>query len=139
MNYPTQNPSAAGQEGTGALGTAAPHPLTEAEERLTMDGTNAAVPTLAPPGPDEGAGSVAEAVSATTWHSDKRITTLWSLNQNRNSWIGTNDAGWKKLANNSDTAVVALTILAAHARDTNTRVDYREETADNMVHEMYVW
>jgi hypothetical protein len=46
--------------------------------------------------------------------------------------------GWKKLANNSDSAIVALTVLSASARQTQTQVNYRDE-ADGMIHEMYVW
>lgn len=43
-----------------------------------------------------------------------------------------------KLANNSDTAIVALTMLGANARQTQGIVNYRQES-DNMIHEMYVW
>ncbi len=46
--------------------------------------------------------------------------------------------GWAKLANNSDSAIVAFTTLGANARQTQGFVSYRQE-ADNMVHEMYVW
>ena len=53
----------------------------------------------------------------TAWLNDKRITGLWSINQNRNSWVYVNGIGWKKLANNSDSAIVALSMLSAHARE----------------------
>jgi hypothetical protein len=46
--------------------------------------------------------------------------------------------GWVKLANNSDTAIMALTMLGANARQTQGIVNYRQES-DNMIHEMYVW
>ncbi len=139
MDAPTKEPPSAGAGGAATtLGTAAPNPLSESDAALAINGAQAA-PTLMPPGAGEGAAAAVEAVTATVWHSDKRVTALWGINQNRNSWMGTNDAGWKKLANNSDTAIVALTILAAHARDTNGRIDYREETSDGMVHEVYVW
>jgi hypothetical protein len=72
------------------------------------------------------------------WQNNKRITGLWSINQNRNSWVGVSGVGWKKLANNSDTAIVALTMLSAHAREKNSPVNYREEK-DGMIREMYVW
>lgn len=72
------------------------------------------------------------------WQNNKRITGLWSINQNRNSWVGISGVGWKKLANNSDTAIVALTMLSAHAREKNSPVNYRTEK-DGMIHEMYVW
>jgi len=72
------------------------------------------------------------------WVNNKQITSLWSLNQNRNSWVGISGIGWRKLANNSDSAIMALTILSAHAREKGSVVNYREEN-DGMIHEMYVW
>jgi hypothetical protein len=80
----------------------------------------------------------AAAAAAVGWQNNKQIVALWSINQNRNSWAYVNGIGWKKLANNSDTAVVALTLLSAHARDFNRSVNYRD-AADGMIHEMYVW
>jgi len=74
----------------------------------------------------------------TTWNSNKRVTALWAINQNRNSWAYIAGVGWKKLANNSDSAVVALTILAAHAKQSQTNYNYRDES-DGMIHETYVW
>jgi hypothetical protein len=72
------------------------------------------------------------------WNSDKRVQGLWSINQDRNSWVYLSDVGWKKLANSSDTSIVAMTALAAHARQMQSRIDTREE-ADGMIYEIYVW
>jgi hypothetical protein len=83
--------------------------------------------------PTEGAAS-----GVTAWQNSKKITGLWSINQNRNSWVHVDGIGWKKLANNSDSAIVALTLLGAHAREKGTNVNYREES-DGMIREMYVW
>jgi hypothetical protein len=80
----------------------------------------------------------AEAGAYTAVNSDKRVTALWGINQNRNSWAHIAGVGWKKLANNSDSAVVALTILAAHAKQSQTNYTYRDES-DGMIHESYVW
>jgi poly(3-hydroxybutyrate) depolymerase len=74
----------------------------------------------------------------TAWQNNKQITALWSINQNRNAWVGVGGIGWKRLANNSDSAIVALTMLSAHAREKGSTVNYREES-DGMIHEMYVW
>jgi hypothetical protein len=78
------------------------------------------------------------AIGASTWQNNKKFNALWSINQNRNSWVGVEGIGWKKLANNSDSAIVALTMLASHARQKGSIVNYREE-ADGMIYEMYVW
>lgn len=72
-----------------------------------------------------------------TWQNNKRINGLWSINQNRNSWVNIAGVGWKQLAGNSDSAIVALTMLAAHAREKDSPVNYREES--NKIQEIYVW
>jgi hypothetical protein len=74
----------------------------------------------------------------TGWQNDKRINALWAINENRNVFVGVVGAGWKKLANNNDSGIVALTLLSGSARITQTAVNYRDE-ADGMIHEMYVW
>jgi hypothetical protein len=80
----------------------------------------------------------AAAAGVTAWQNGKKITGLWSINQNRNSWLHVAGIGWRKLSNNSDSGIVALTMLGAHAREKATNVNYREES-DGMIHEMYVW
>lgn len=94
-----------------------------------------AVPTQEPPAAAMAAGG---AVGATVWVNNQKINALWSIAENRNSWVGVAGVGWRKLANNSDSAIVALTILGANAKQTQGIVNYRQE-ADNMIHEMYVW
>ena len=74
----------------------------------------------------------------TVWNNNKKASALWSINQNRNSWVYVTGVGWKKLANNSDSAVVALTVLAANAKQSQGVYNYRDE-ADGMIHETYVW
>ena len=97
-----------------------------------ISGAGASSPSLMPPTKAATAGGL------TAWNNDKRVSALWGMNENRNSWVFVPAVGWKKLANNSDSAVVALTILAAHAKQTQTAYTYRDE-ADGMIHEAYVW
>jgi len=121
--------------GTGAIEMNESRPKDLSAEELAISSASAAgdaMPTALPPETAVGAGGV------TTWQSGKIVTALWSINQNRNAWLSFSGVGWKKLANNSDTAVVALNILGASARLTQTQVNYRDE-ADGMIHEMYVW
>lgn len=102
------------------------------EEVMQTLGDIEAMPEQMPPEMEEAVGE-----AAGVWHSGKKITSLWSINQNRNSWIGVSGLGWKKLANNSDSAVVALTMLASHAKQANRNVNLREESGQ--IKEMYVW
>jgi hypothetical protein len=74
----------------------------------------------------------------TAWNNDKRVTALWAINQNRNSWVYINGVGWKRLSTASDSANLALTLLAAHAKQSQTNYTYRDES-DGLIHESYVW
>jgi hypothetical protein len=85
---------------------------------------------------------IAEGVSVgadiTAWQNNKKFNALWCINQNRNVFVGVVGIGWKKLADNSDSAIVALTMLSAHAYEKGSVVNYRDES-DTKIHEMYVW
>jgi hypothetical protein len=130
---PTAQPPAArglasltGKAGCGCSGSAAA--VTAVAQPIT--GMAGSAPALRP-APGAGGG-----VSA--WVNDKRINALWSINENRNSWAGVTDVGWVKLADNSDSAIVALTMLCGHARVMQSPVYVRQES-DGMMREIYVW
>ena len=118
-----------------ATAEARPLDMSEAEVlALLNNSTVVAEPGLEPPG-------VAEAVrgvAASTWVQNVLVNALWAINQNRNTWAAFAGQGWQKFANNSDSAIMAFTTLASHARVAQGPTSYRQE-ADNMVHEIYVW
>lgn len=95
----------------------------------------AGMPQLVPPeetvtiGTDEG---------ITAWLTNRKILGLWTNSSPKNSWINIEGLGWRRLFAGSDTTVVCMTMLAAHAREAGRNVNVRIE-ADNMVHEIYVW
>jgi hypothetical protein len=95
-------------------------------------------PSAQPPGAIGDISGGVGVIGASVWVNNKKINALWAINENRNSWVGVAGVGWVKLANNSDSAIVALTILGANAKLTQGSVNYRQE-ADGMIHEMYVW
>jgi len=74
---------------------------------------------------------------AGSWHPNKKITALWSINQTRNAYAAVSGLGWKKLANNSDSGIVALNMLTSHAKDRNRNVKVRID--NNKIVEIYVW
>jgi hypothetical protein len=78
-----------------------------------------------------------EAAAAGAWHNNKKITQLWTINENRNSWAAVSGLGWRKISPSSDSVNTTLTMLAAHAKQTNRTVRVREES--NTIVEMYVW
>jgi hypothetical protein len=89
-----------------------------------------AVPTLRPQSAGSGGGA------GTTWLSSVHITAVWSMNQDRNSWVYVDSTGWVKLSNASDSGIVALTMLATYARLSQEAVSCRRES-DGMIHEIY--
>lgn len=125
-----------------------PHESTRMNEETSMDD---AKPTQEPPKQSKSVERAEDAApnampsvassdisGVAAWNNDKRVHALWSSNQNRNSWVYITGVAWKKFASNSDSAVVALTMLAAHAKQMQTNYTYREES-DGMIHETYVW
>ena len=90
-------------------------------------------PTLNPPERAEGI----SAIGAAVWSTDKRVNGLYTTFNPRNSWMSIAGIGWKKLATGSDSMCEAMTILAAHCREKNCRIDFAEE--NGAVKEIYVW
>lgn len=82
-------------------------------------------------------GEAIQGITAAVWHSDKSIIGLWSNNQNRNVYVAIAEIGWKKLADNSDSAIMAMTIILSHAFQTNRKANLMEE--DGQIRQVYVW
>ena len=130
---PGREPPLTGLIGETAMSETQPKDLSTEEAALTaQSGGGGAQPSISPPEQAASSGGI------TAWQGDKRISGLWSINQDRNAWVAITNIGWKKLATASASGLVALNLLGAHARQTNSRVDYRDE-ADDMIHEMYIW
>lgn len=111
-----------------------PRELTTTEAMLSARTAQTdAMPTLEPPQTN---GAQAGGVGA--WVSGKTVNALWSMNQNRNTWVSIAGIGWKRLGTASDSGIMALTMLMAHAKQNQVTINYREE-ADGLIHEVYVW
>ena len=85
-------------------------------ENTSVESTGNTIPSL----------TITSEVDTAAWQNNKRINGLWSINQVRNSWVSVDGIGWKKLVNNSDSAIVALTMLSSHAREKGSVVNYLE-------------
>ncbi|MDJ0837090.1 MAG: hypothetical protein QNK37_11280 [Acidobacteriota bacterium] len=112
-------------------------PMTE-EEVLEETNRDELRPSDEPPASavtEEGDEGEEDALGA--WVRNKKIVSLWSINQNRNSWVGVGGVGWRKLDNSTDSGVTALTILGANARQTKGSVNYNE--TKKKINMMYVW
>ena len=88
-----------------------------------------------PPGSAAGRAAVA-AVGA--WQQDKRISAMWTNRSPRNAYMHVTGIGWKRLSPANDASWNAMVMLATQARQTNCRIDYRDE-ADGLVHEIFLW
>lgn len=92
-------------------------------------------PDVIPPNEEESNND--EGFGAGVWHQNKKVTSLWVIDQTRNSWAGFSGMGWKKLNSSNNSSCVALSILAAHAKQYNRNT--RIKIDGGQVKEMYVW
>lgn len=128
---PTQAGSAVGPPQT------APPPLAVAQlAGIAGDG-----PKLAPAGthPPVTAADAAVKTAATAGMSAGNVTALWSINEDRNSWVGITGPGWVKLSTASETGIMALTALASHAKAGNRYISYATDPGSKELTQMYVW
>lgn len=97
------------------------------------------VPSDIPPSEDdqENFNDSDEGVKAAVWHTNKKITSLWSKNETRNSWAYVTGLGWKKINPSIDSSCVSMTIMAAHARNYDKYVKLLID--NNQIKEIYVW
>jgi hypothetical protein len=126
--------------GSAAVGTSEPKRVTDALiESFMQTQTSTTEPKLHPPGTLAASAAVEAAGGVTgTWRSGGLVTGMWSINETRNAWMLIDGVGWRKLYNGRDGAFMALTSLAAQARQTGRSINYREE-ADGMIYEIYLW
>lgn len=80
----------------------------------------------------------AESEGITAWHNNKKITATWCNASNRNAYAAIPGLGWKRISNANDSSYLTLTMLAAHAEQTNANVNV-EIGSDNEIHQIYVW
>lgn len=123
-----ETPAAAAYAGPGEPGMDVQALLAEVRSERDQQ------PGMAPPGDEV----EVEAEGITAWHNGKKITAMWSNASNRNAYAAVQGMGWKKLSNANDSSFLALTMLAAHAEQTNSTVNL-EIGSDNEIHQIYVW
>jgi D-arabinose 1-dehydrogenase-like Zn-dependent alcohol dehydrogenase len=130
-NIPTQTDPHLGPLATE---TSAGGPSQAFSDTIADSTTATSPPELIPP---EETAAAADA-GITAWLSNKKIVGVWSNASNKNSWINIQGTGWRRIHSASENAVVAMTILASHARADDRTCSVRVES-DNHVHEIYVW
>jgi len=75
------------------------------------------------------------------WQNNRRITGLWAINETRNAWVFVAGLGWRKIANDRDTAFQAMLNECIQAKADNRPVNFREVGVGGNIeiHEIYVW
>lgn len=107
--------------------------LSEGDEGVTQEALSE--PSLAMV--EDDATQEDEAAAAGVWHRGKKITGLWSINQNQNAFVAISDVGWKKLSTASAVVNTTLCLLASNARHAGRTVNVREDKSQ--IVEIYVW
>ena len=130
---PTVEPPGTGKQGAESDG--APTPLDTLLGESEAEMSTEAMPTLAPPAEITTEATADEGMTA--WQTGKKITALWSNSVNRNSYAAVSGIGWKKFAG-PDSAVISMTMMAAHAEQMNRSVNLLIE-GDGKIHAIYVW
>ncbi len=92
-------------------------------------------PVLHPPG-TAGAATVQGSLAG-TWQT-KQVLALYNTRAGRNGWAYLDSVGWRRLATTSDSAHMALGILASASRTAGSAVVARDEP-DGQLHEIYLW
>ncbi len=87
--------------------------------------------------PEESSGNTNEAFGAGTWHSGKKITSLYATDGARNSWVYVSGMGWKRIEPDHNSSVAAFTIMASMAENKDRPVNIKLD--NDRITEMYVW
>jgi hypothetical protein len=83
--------------------------------------------------------AVQEKAIGAGWQTNKKVLGFWSIcSDQRNAYMYVDGIGWRKFADNSDSAIMAFNIIAAHAKVTGKGANYYEGD-DGKVNTLYVW
>ncbi len=73
------------------------------------------------------------------WQTNKKVLGFWSIcSDQRNTYMYVDGIGWRKFADNSDSAIMAFNIIASHAKVTGKGANFYEGD-DGKVNTLYVW
>lgn len=87
--------------------------------------------------PNETARVGVESVTATVWLNNKKITTLWSIDQPQNAYAAIEGEGWKKIDGSNPGAFVNLTMILSAAAQTGAQC--RIQLTDNVITAVYAF
>ncbi|GAA0878081.1 hypothetical protein GCM10009119_10490 [Algoriphagus jejuensis] len=109
-------------------------PEIQASELSSSSLADDSMPSLTPPSESS---SSEEGFGAGVWNNSKKVNALYTTDGSKNSWMSIVGTGWVRLNTLTDSGHIALTILAAAAKEKNSNVNYLLDS--NQAKEMYVW
>jgi hypothetical protein len=132
-NQPTAMPPAAAARSQGDCGCGGSTAGSAGAGAMLVAGSASAstAPSLRP------ATTAAGAVTA-TWQSNVHVSGMWSINQDRNAWVHLDTVGWRKLSDASESGLVAMNMIAAHAYQLGATSNLYEGD-DGRIAQLYVW
>lgn len=132
VSVPSALPPVGATAGTGDCGCQGRGAAAVQSAAVGAAAASQQAPSLRP-----GAGRAGGAAAA-AWHSNVHVVGLWSINQDRNAWVYLDDAGWRKLSGGSESGLVAMNMLAAHAYQLGSTTSLYEGD-DGSISQLYVW
>ena len=129
-NTPTMQPPSAASRAVSGCGCQGGSSAGSAMA-VPAAGSSLAAPSLRPA--SAGAGN-----ASATWQNNAHVQGMWSINQDRNCWAYLNTVGWRNLSGASESGLVSLNMLAAHAYQSGAVGSYYEED-DGRISQIYVW
>lgn len=132
-NQPTAMPPAGAARTQGGCGCSGSTAGASGAGAMLVAGSASAstVPSLRP------ATTAAGAVTA-TWQSNVHVSGMWSINQDRNAWVCLDTVGWRRLSDASESGLVAMNMIAAHAYQVGATSNLYEGD-DGRIAQLYVW
>jgi C1A family cysteine protease len=78
-----------------------------------------------------------DAIENTGWQSNRRVTGLWTINQDRNAWAYFDGLGWRKISPDNDNIFFDMLVQLAAAKAAARPVNFYEE--QGVIKQLYVF
>lgn len=76
-------------------------------------------------------------IANTGWQTNRRVTGLWAINQDRNAWVHFDGLGWRKISPDNDTIFFVMLSQLIAAKAAARPVNYYEE--NSVIKQIYVY
>jgi C1A family cysteine protease len=88
-------------------------------------------------GIDSWSNHVVDGVENTGWQNNRRVTGLWTINQDRNAWVHVDGLGWRKISADNDNIFFNMLAQLIAAKAATRAVNFYEE--NGVIKQVYVF